>query len=364
MLIFGGQDGSTYYNDVWEFDPATKSWNDPLAHVDQPASALPAARYGAAACLDDSGHLLISHGISNTAQYDDTWQFDLALSQWTDLSPAPGDKRPAKRGLLHGAWDIVKRRLLVFDGQSAGTPFLDDLWGWSPEIAWQQIARNPHPSPRNLYALVYDAKGARVLVFGGKTQDGPHQTICGSTTSTERTGQAGRRPGGGAPSWGANRRRRNGRQRYDGQHAGDMAIAKVGLAGRTNISAPCDVFASLRYRRPRRQEAARPFDDLYGTSMHLAGDLTIAERFVRFQGSWAPDTTTRRPHHYAILSDYEAFSDGVFAIATSGLHQPVDQPWGLRVAGRLLAPALRRLSAAVTQRSHPVACPPQIQRLS
>ncbi len=173
LVIFGGQDGTTFYNDLWEYDPETHRWE---SMSPDGAAPWPAARYGAAACYDNEGHFIVSHGFTDTGRFDDTWQLDLAARTWTDVSPA-ANERPLARCLVHGAWDIIKRRLLLFGGQSTETPFLDDLWGWSPEIAWQQIARTPRPTARNLYALIYDAKRSAALLFGGRAQDGPQNDL-------------------------------------------------------------------------------------------------------------------------------------------------------------------------------------------
>ncbi len=168
MVVFGGQAGSTFFDDVWEFDPAQGTWSPVSQGVG------PAARYGAAACLDDAGHMLITHGFTSSGRFDDTWQFDLASAAWTDISPAAGEKRPTKRCLIDGAWDTRKRRFLIYGGQSNEAPFLDDLWGWAPEIVdWAQIAREPHPSARNMYAMVYDTSRTAALLAGGRTADGP-----------------------------------------------------------------------------------------------------------------------------------------------------------------------------------------------
>jgi hypothetical protein len=172
LVVFGGQNGSTFYNDLWEFDPMTNQWLDPFAtaHV----GLQPAARYGAAACLDDAGHMLITHGQTPSGRVDDTWQFDLASPAWANISPAAGDKRPTKRALIDGVWDTRKRRLLIYGGQSDDAPYLDDLWGWIPEIAdWQQIAREPRPSARAMYSNVYDDAQTAAYLFGGRTSDGP-----------------------------------------------------------------------------------------------------------------------------------------------------------------------------------------------
>jgi hypothetical protein len=165
MLAFGGQNGNDFFADTWELGLDTGHWQQ-LA-----AGGGPAGRYGAAACLDDAGHFLVTHGFTATGRFDDTWQLDLATSSWTDVSSSASE-RPAKRCLIDGAWDTRKRRLIIYGGQSDDEPFMDDLWGWSPEFGWQQVAREPRPSPRNMYALAYNAQLQAATLIGGRTANG------------------------------------------------------------------------------------------------------------------------------------------------------------------------------------------------
>ncbi len=165
IVLFGGQDGSTFYNDVWEFDPAQALW----AQVSFSGPS-PDPRYGAAAAFDGAEHLLVSHGFTTQGRFDDTWRYDLAARTWTNVTPA--GQKPIKRCLIRGAWDSLKERLIIFAGQTDGTPFLDDLWAWSTITDWQALARIPHPDARNLYAMVFHDTGAQIILFGGNTAQG------------------------------------------------------------------------------------------------------------------------------------------------------------------------------------------------
>ncbi len=166
LVVFGGQDGSNFFNDVWEFDPSASAWTQISF-----AGSAPAGRYGAGAAFDQAGHMLISHGFTTQGRFDDTWRYDLAARSWTDVSPA--NRRPVKRCLMRGIWDSLKQRLIIFAGQTDGTPYLDDLWAWQPETDWQALARNPHPAARTFYAMVFHDRGEQIILFGGNTAAGP-----------------------------------------------------------------------------------------------------------------------------------------------------------------------------------------------
>jgi hypothetical protein len=159
VLLFGGQAGGSFFNDLWRLGELGWQQLQPTDH--------PAQRYGAAAALDGEGHLLVSHGFTNEGRFDDTWSFD--YSNWADVSAA--GTRPIKRCLCRGAWDSKRNRFLMFGGQTDGTPFLGDLWAFDGQT-WTEITTEPKPAPRNFYAMAETDPG-RIAVFGGNTVDVP-----------------------------------------------------------------------------------------------------------------------------------------------------------------------------------------------
>lgn len=192
VVIFGGQAGGEFFNDVWEFDPAASQWTQVVAGASAPAS-----RYGAAAAFDGAGHFIVTHGFTTEGRFDDTWQLDLAGSAWTDMSPTEGD-RPVERCLMRGVWDSLKQRFLMFGGQTTDTPFLGDLWAWSATRGWAALARTPAPSPRNFYAMVFDGERAQAILVGGRTEEGATNDVWTFHAGDENWTQAA--PEGEAPS--------------------------------------------------------------------------------------------------------------------------------------------------------------------
>jgi hypothetical protein len=160
VLLFGGQDGGSFFNDVWLLGEL--GWQQL-----QPPGG-PAQRYGAASALDADGRLLVSHGFTNEGRFDDTWSLDPS-PVWANVSAA--GTRPIKRCLCRGAWDTKRNRFLMFGGQTDGTPFLGDLWAFDGQT-WTEITTEPKPSPRNFYAMAETDPG-RIALFGGNTVDVP-----------------------------------------------------------------------------------------------------------------------------------------------------------------------------------------------
>lgn len=170
MLLFGGQAGSTFFNDVWELDLASLAWKK------IPSGSAPAPRYGAGGTLAGD-QFIVSHGFTNDGRFDDTWSW--GESSWQNISPSSG-ARPVKRCLHRTLWLPAANAILLFGGQTNGNPFLGDSWLYSPAAkTWQQVKPSGAPSPRTLYATF--TLGDTHWVFGGTTADGPSNTLHAST---------------------------------------------------------------------------------------------------------------------------------------------------------------------------------------
>ncbi|HZP56086.1 MAG TPA: kelch repeat-containing protein [Dehalococcoidia bacterium] len=166
LVVALGQNGSEFYNDVWAYGAG--SWTRLGGGGDAPA-----VRYGAGAALDPaSRRLLISHGFTDRGRFDDTWGFGLGPAGWSQLDVSGG--RPVKRCLTRCAWAGDTRQLLLFGGQTDGTPFLGDFWVLDADAGrWSEQRPEVLPGPRNLYAAALDPAGARWYVVSGNTPDGP-----------------------------------------------------------------------------------------------------------------------------------------------------------------------------------------------
>jgi hypothetical protein len=168
MLIFGGQAGDAFLNDLWAFTSQDNTWAEIT-----PAGPAPAPRQGAGAALDtEGGRLYVTHGLTTDGYLDDTWALDLTAGVWEELSPPSG--RPSKRCFVRAAWDPPSGRLLLFGGETEGQPFLDDLWAFDPATrAWQEPPpQGRWPPGRSQYGLVYVTERGWMLIFGGVTEGG------------------------------------------------------------------------------------------------------------------------------------------------------------------------------------------------
>ncbi|MEX2137080.1 MAG: kelch repeat-containing protein [Chloroflexota bacterium] len=165
LVIFGGQAGADFFNDLWAYDPATDGWRL------LPASgAVPVARYGSCAAIGPDGRLWISHGFTNEGQrFADTRAYDFEIRTWTDETPLADV--PTRR-CLHACWWTDDGGLILYGGQTTGTTALGDLWRLTPgerpgTNAWSQLQpEDGLPPDRNLNAAARWGPGT--VVFGGQ----------------------------------------------------------------------------------------------------------------------------------------------------------------------------------------------------
>lgn len=158
LVIWSGQAGADFFDDLWAFDPSLGSW----ARLPD-GGAVPAARYGSCGAIGPDGRLWISHGFSHSGRFDDTWTYDFTAGQWAEV--LPDGERPIKRCLHDCLW-TPDGRFLLYAGQTDGEPALADLWGLEADRAtWWRLDPPEPPEARQLYALT--TLGSTAFIFGG-----------------------------------------------------------------------------------------------------------------------------------------------------------------------------------------------------
>lgn len=168
LVIWAGQAGADFFDDVWLLDPSGRSWKKLKVDGDKPV-----ARYGSCSGIDEDGLLWVSHGFTaNGVRFDDTWTFDIAGRHWTKR-PIATDDGPIKR-CLHACWWTSEGHFVLYGGQTNGVPALGDLWGLTrgpgagPSV-WAEAPDQPAPA-RQLAAVA--RRDALTVIFGGRGSDG------------------------------------------------------------------------------------------------------------------------------------------------------------------------------------------------
>jgi hypothetical protein len=204
VMLFGGRDASTTYNDLWAWTGAR--WEQ-LSFVGGPTP-----RYGHAMAWDAKrGELVVVGGRTAGGRTGETWVWNgswrmagtmpphenLAVaydaahgrviafggvavgfdgfdhhvsetwqwdgSSWTEIAIGGGPPGRADHGM---AYDVRRKRIVLFGGASEYQTF-NDFWEFDG-TAWTQRTANVVPSPRSLIAMAYDDNRGATVVLGGK----------------------------------------------------------------------------------------------------------------------------------------------------------------------------------------------------
>jgi hypothetical protein len=176
FIMFGGRhrEGTTgpytFLNDVWAFDPATRSWTELSPHG---AGGAPLGRMNHTMVADPENDRVIVHAGGQTDftafQVDnETWSFDLATNTWTQIGL---DNPPPARIFHQAALDRAGNRMIVFSGGDEGAfqgPFLIDTW--SLDLAtdtWTSLQSPATPPARIKGEMVWDEPNNRMIMFAG-----------------------------------------------------------------------------------------------------------------------------------------------------------------------------------------------------
>ena len=162
LVVWSGQAGTTFFDDLWAFDPNDGDWRE------LPTGDLrPAARYGSCAALGPDARLWVSHGFTaDNGRFADTWAYDMRDSTWIESTP-DGDLPPIR--CLHDCLWAPDGRLILYAGQTTGVPAIGDLWTRTVDGGWVE-ALSVAPPARQLYGLA--SLGDRAWVHGGGAADG------------------------------------------------------------------------------------------------------------------------------------------------------------------------------------------------
>jgi hypothetical protein len=143
-----------------------------------PSGSLPQARGYPAVGYDPSQNALVIFGgnrnIGNCFNtLNDTWVLTNANGMggtpaWSQRSPA---SPPSIRNLHTGVYDTVNHRLMIYGGQDACGPLLDEVWVlsniFSGTITWTQLSiPGPHPAARATHVAAYDQANNRMIIQG------------------------------------------------------------------------------------------------------------------------------------------------------------------------------------------------------
>lgn len=158
-ILFGGDAGTSYRNDTWE-------WNG-TAWSNLTGPGAPPAREDAAAAYDPlDGYMVLFGGeLVNGSFLNDTWSF--YHGTWTNRTAAVGSSPPAREAGA-AVFDSSDGYVLLFGGKRNATQLIRDTWSfvggsWTNRTALLTV----QPPSRESFNMVYDSVDGYVLLYGG-----------------------------------------------------------------------------------------------------------------------------------------------------------------------------------------------------
>jgi N-acetylneuraminic acid mutarotase len=156
LVVFAGQRGVDFFNDLWAYDPERAAWK-----LLPDRGQTPRKRYGSCVVVGNDGMLRISHGFTFAGRFDDTRAYNFENERWADVSP--DSRRPGPR-CLHDCFTSVSGQMVLYGGQNDDERALGDLWVMRPNGSWTKKP-DPRPRARRLYAVT--EAGPNAFIFGG-----------------------------------------------------------------------------------------------------------------------------------------------------------------------------------------------------
>jgi len=88
VWLFGGFDGTKFYNDLWYFDLGLRTWTLVHAQDDNLVDVYPPPRQKAGMAIVNSNYIYILGGYSDSNSFNDLWVYNISNDVWEQIHPA------------------------------------------------------------------------------------------------------------------------------------------------------------------------------------------------------------------------------------------------------------------------------------
>lgn len=124
IYYFGGNDGPAL-GDTWSFNPATDAWAQLTTATAAPANVAVGIYYDPI-----SAKIIMFGGDNESTWFSDTYTLDPTVGSpnWTHISPATV---PGKRSGHNMFADPVTGNIMMYGGNTGTPTYMDDLWRWN-----------------------------------------------------------------------------------------------------------------------------------------------------------------------------------------------------------------------------------------
>ncbi len=166
MYVFGGSHGSTVLNDLWAYDPAANTWTQLT-----PGGSVPSARQNAAIAFNPGSGRATLFGGEGSEGFGDTCVYDPDGNVWIPLSPAGA--KPSERAYTALAYNSAGTRAILFGGNEHVGEIKQDTWSFNPATGnWTELSpAGELPSGRAGHCMVYAIGAHKWILFGGDNDE-------------------------------------------------------------------------------------------------------------------------------------------------------------------------------------------------
>jgi hypothetical protein len=177
VVLFGGQYGSSYMDDTWEYDVSTDTWTEKAINTTKPTGR----GNGGLAPIGGHDKMLLFGGYNwGVSGYymNDTWVYDSSDGSWTDMTPVtPPSSYPSIRWApnmvsIHGT-----DKVLMFGGLTTYSNYYSDTWIYDLSAnSWTKktpVSGSPTGRAQAGMATIYGDD--KVVMFGGMTYSGGYK---------------------------------------------------------------------------------------------------------------------------------------------------------------------------------------------
>ena len=164
MIVFGGWDGQTFFDDVHLLHSHGTTWSTVSAASWQ--DVRPCARMGHSASMYRSS-MFVFGGFLHPATLSDFWEFNVVTLTWEKISVPGGPSDRYRHSSV-----VIGEYLFVFGGVNAAKERFSDVWCFDiPRRTWTLVDTGlSQPSARCLHQAV--ALDGAMYVFGGVGEGG------------------------------------------------------------------------------------------------------------------------------------------------------------------------------------------------
>ncbi|MBM3131106.1 MAG: hypothetical protein FJ009_21085 [Chloroflexi bacterium] len=119
-LLFGGNDWGGGDDETWVYDLSANTWTQ----MSPVGGTKPSARWRHAMAYIGDDQVLLFGGWNGSGFFDDTWVYDLSDNTWTNQNPVtkPSARRYHAMAYLGNAW------VVLFGGYDPNTNIRNDTW--------------------------------------------------------------------------------------------------------------------------------------------------------------------------------------------------------------------------------------------